>query len=1475
MPKIIKIPLIGLAILIATALLLLLVMNTNWFKNYAAQKATNFLTEELGTTVSIGEVSIDYFDRLSAKEVYLEDLSGDTMIYVGELKANYDIFSFTEEAIGLDKVVISDGFIQIGISEGEEALNINHFIKYFTPPKTDKPASSPLLSFDKVTLSNTTFRYFNENFDKPTSRKFNENDILIRDINGHLHNFYIVQDSLNFILDDLTGVEQSGLVIDDLSAHTTISSRVMEFDELTILTPMSTIQDYLRFDYESYADFSEFIDAVEITANMKNSEVHTDDLALFSNNLTLYRELISASGKVTGTVSDLKSKSLELAVGNHTKFLGKAEIMGIPNTDKMVFDISAKRLTTNTKDLARVIGLDPAPKEFLNIGNIDYVGNYYGSISDFKTDGLVTTSVGSVTTALSYNQPKGGIPSYDGHVVSESFDLGAVIENDKLGDASFDLKVAGKGITQESLFAQVSGTVSHLTYDNYTYHYMKVDGNVSDQLFKGNFGIDDPNYAFTFDGRLDLSKDEPIILATTDVDRINLQALGLDSIANVFKFKGDISIQGNSLDNARGTIDLDSFTIARNGENYRLKDVVINAEVESNRRRYVLNSDLAKIDITGDFVPSELSLIIENIKHTIYPEQFPQPTEELKTNDITVEAIIAEYKPIFKEILGEVFFDSAYTYVSYNHKLGKIEGNSLLTSLKYDVVSTPSLTLKLKNGGNFTPINFGINTSGLYQNDSTLFEILNMNGFIRDGIVNFEATSKRDTLLDIVLDGRFTYKNDSIEVYFDKSQVEINNKPWELKKADFPNIINAYGITEFRYFFFQNAEEILFLDASIGSNANKVNANLINFKLSNLSPFLTGFDLKLSGLTNGYIDVSDREGFPIIEADLNIADLQLDEDTLGTLNLISTNKDGLLAVALDGSVQGGLLNDMKILGDIDFKNEKSPLNLTLTSDSSSIKPFEKYLVGLASDIQGVSTSKVKITGPLTSPQLKGNMRLDSLQFVVDYLQTTYTANADVVIDYNSFTLTNANIYDRFGKKGKIGGSVYHRNFQNFNFDIAISELQNFEIMNTKRKDNELFYGTAFVDGRMLVTGPLDDIYLRIFAKSRRGTKIAIPLDYTSTSGKLPYVEFVNLQEDTMATSVSSQNISGVRMDFNIEVTNDAEISLIFDELLGDKIDAAGHGNLRMEINTFGDFNMYGGLTVDRGNYLFTALNLINKYFTVEPGGTLFWDGDPYNARIDIEAIKREYPTPAPLLRGYTSETDISQYDVNIPVDCYLQLKGLLFAPEVTFDLKFPNQSSLSGSATSTLNTTVERIKLDQEELNRQVFALLVLGTFIPPSFAGASGGEFGAGAENAGINSLSDFASSQLNNWLSQLDTRLKLGVDYQASSSEIDNSELIISVQGKILSRVLNDKLSFESSIDAAGLGNDATTFTPYDLSLQYDINEDGTLSIRGFQKNAADPTLNNLTNVNTTGVGLSYKYQFDKFRFRIKKIEPKEEED
>ena len=222
------------------------------------------------------------------------------------------------------------------------------------------------------------------------------------------------------------------------------------------------------------------------------------------------------------------------------------------------------------------------------------------------------------------------------------------------------------------------------------------------------------------------------------------------------------------------------------------------------------------------------------------------------------------------------------------------------------------------------------------------------------------------------------------------------------------------------------------------------------------------------------------------------------------------------------------------------------------------------------------------------------------------------------------------------------------------------------------------------------------------------------------------------------------------------------------------------------------------------------------------------------------------------------ESELENYTQNIPVDCHLNLAGLLFNPEVKFNLSFPTQNTLgSSSSTSTLTTVLERIKTDQEELNRQVFALLVLGTFIPPSFASGVPSTDIHAAQQAGFNSLSDFVSSQINNWLSHLDTKWQLGIDFQSLDTSLQK-EFIVSLRRSFI----NDRLEFAASIDAAA----SQGSRPYDISLIYNLSKDGSFKVRGFQKNATDPYLGNLNNVTTTGVGLFYRYQFDKFFNREK---------
>ncbi|MDB4160843.1 hypothetical protein N9772_00565, partial [Bacteroidia bacterium] len=886
MPKIIKIPLIILVSLLGLALLLLALVQTKWFKNYAADKATSYLSKELGVDIHIDEIELSYFDALKATDVYIADQKEDTLIFVSELQTDYDIFSFTSDKIRLNNVKIAGGNINIGVPKEETQLNIQFLIDHFKPVPTSKPsANSSSLIFDKVEITDTRFHYYNQNKAPPTTRAFDENDMIFRNLNGHLHNFTIIKDSLSFLIDNMSGKEKSGLVIEELKAKTIISPTTMEFANLHIQTPQSTICNFLRFSYTGYSDFSDFIKRVAIEANLAESRVHTNDIALFSNSLTAYNELITANGKITGTIVNLESIGLDLKVGNHTTYSGSARLKGLPDIDKTYFNLTAKSFNTNTPDLVHLLKLDPVPEELLNLGQVGYQGTFIGYIDDLKINGDLTSAVGDAAAALHYSNLQKGMPRYQGTLKSDNIDLNSLLGIDKVGGTSFDLQVSGKGLTAKTLSASISGDIHHIGYSNYDYKNIAVNGTFSKNLFQGNGRITDPNFNFDFDGKVDLNNEKPTIDITTNVVGINLKNLGLDSIDNVANFRGSIALTGDDLDDLIGKIDLDSFTLNRNNTNYTINNLAITAKETNQNRTYTIHSDLLHAEITGNFIPSEIGSILGYINHIIYPIECPKPIDTLNTKDIQLIVAIPSYDSIYTEFLGETYFDSAAINFNYNHATGKLQSDAHISGFNYDVISSPRVAISVKNKGNFTPINFALNSAGLFQNDSTLFDVSHVYGFITDGIINFDITAQKDSILDLAVGGRFVYTNDSALVFVESSKVFIYEEAWNLRKSNTPNLIYQNGITQLRSFDFRNEEQILYIEASSGFQANKINVILTEFKLDNLTPFLAGFDLKLDGITNGSIDVSDRDGFPIIEANLDIAHLQLDNDTLGNLSL--------------------------------------------------------------------------------------------------------------------------------------------------------------------------------------------------------------------------------------------------------------------------------------------------------------------------------------------------------------------------------------------------------------------------------------------------------------------------------------------------------------------------------------------------------------------------------------------------------------
>lgn len=325
--------------------------------------------------------------------------------------------------------------------------------------------------------------------------------------------------------------------------------------------------------------------------------------------------------------------------------------------------------------------------------------------------------------------------------------------------------------------------------------------------------------------------------------------------------------------------------------------------------------------------------------------------------------------------------------------------------------------------------------------------------------------------------------------------------------------------------------------------------------------------------------------------------------------------------------------------------------------------------------------------------------------------------------------------------------------------------------------------------------------------------------------------------------------SGFVMNFNMEVTPDAEVQLIFDKAINDIIKGEGYGNLKLEIDSRGEFKIYGLYTIEKGEYLFTALNIYNKMFKIKSGGTFLWDGDPFKAQMNMTAYNQIKASPAPLLNTSSGGSSL------ITVNTIMYLRGLLLQPEIKFGLEFPDVANQNSDNNTFLITALKQIESDPEELNRQVFSLLFIKSFLPrqgSSTGGLNVGSITAGGVNGSVN---DLLSAQASNWLSQVVPGWEVTINYQ-SSNTTQSKQTIIG-----LLKNFNNKFILEAAynIDNTQLGY---------ASAQYLITKDGNFRLNVFNRNTSNPVLSQ--NVMTGGVGLFYRREFE---YIIPKKEMKKE--
>ena len=810
--------------------------------------------------------------------------------------------------------------------------------------------------------------------------------------------------------------------------------------------------------------------------------------------------------------------------------------------------------------------------------------------------------------------------------------------------------------------------------------------------------------------------------------------------------------------------------------------------------------------------------------------------------------------------LVEASFDASINYLNLKTTSDLIDYSGI--KFKSNQVNINSLTNGVEL--NYKSKSINVTDSLSFRNPSLVF-------VANDRISNFNLNW--DNLLSPnysgVVSGKAIFENTNATILFDKIKYVIEDSVWQIVKAN-PIVIDTSFSVLFNSLTFYNQNQLVTIDGKLSKNSNdKLDVFIQNFKLAQLNPFLKDSQFTIDGTLTGNTSVFGAFGKPILSSDNHFKDLKLNNKLIGYGEIKTEYNPEKDFISIDGfsafakDFDGNLMKNIVFSGSYYPKRKDENIDIKFKAEPFDLSLLQPFLKDILTFKIGYLNGNGTVTGTLDNPQINAKLKFFKCVMIVDFLNVQYSVSGTVDIMPKQINFENLEIRDKVGNSGSVYGNIFHNNFKDMriDFDINTNKLM---VLNTTSANNPAYYGTAYASGNAGIYGFLDDIKMELNMKTNGGTYFYIPLDGPSEVGNNDFVRFVT--KDTIKPVVKKSK-SNFSLDFNLEATKDAEVQLIFDEKSGDIIKARGDGILNMKINSKGKFDMFGDYVLSTGDYLFTLEDFITKKFEIQKGSSIKWNGNVYKANIDIVANYKQRASIKPLFPN----DSLNNYNKRFPVDCKLFMKDKLTSPDITFGIELPTIDESTRSA-------IKSLLSDENELNRQVFSLLLLRSFVTPLALAGSGGISAGGAAAA---TGSEMLSNKVSNWLNGVTKDIDIGVNYRPGGAlSSDELDLALSKQ------LFNNRLSIDGNFGVANNNTPSSSATSStknnnssnligDVTLEYKLSESGKYRVKGFNRSNDNTEAATSGGPFTQGVGIFYREEYESlselYRRYISKVKKK----
>ena len=1416
-------------------------------QRWLAAKSSDVLSKELQTDVRIGNARIGLLNRIVLDDVLLHDQQGDTLLSATRLSSKFDIWQLLKGRIRIANVQLFGYDIRLHRADTLSPYNFQFLIDRFASEDT---TSTPL----DLAINSILIRRGNISHDidsEPFADRFTPAHVKLQDFNLKAQINTLTNDRIDLNIRELCFEEaRSGFILNGLSVkfqatphQATLSDLDIQLPNSHIEAPVCHLAGGLDKWYENTcdvhlvgditpADLSAFLPLLSsfqaplhlsMMANKLERKLHVEKLNVDGDGLRLHAQA-DALLHPEDTAQAHPLDHWHIALGH----LQLEETFYRPVLQALS--------TTSPKPLL--------PQEtgemLMRLGDINLIGDWTDDCQSDIMQGQL-----NVNTELGWAKVAGELQGHDRfkmNVESTSFQLASLLKENKdfpLNDITLLGEAEGSIRTRQ---IKGNATLQHLTAFDTQLDHLSTQFQLSPRALVAKLKLTDDEYNLTLTTDLNSPRD----------------------------WKLDMSV----LEELKGFIGLEDVRIQRDEQELALQQLRISTNNDDYGHHLLVSGDFIEAHADGHFRYASLVPTVQHFLHHSLPSLVEMPKSGAVSPDDRLNFSINVWDASdLCQFLGlslslpdpgyvegylnvpdnEFSMMADFPHIVYSNE--ELRAVSMLARQERDsLISFVTLQRMMENG----PLDLSVLAEGGHDRLNTILAWDDHNEPALRGELSTETKFFKDA------ENRL-----GADIHFRPTSIIVSDTIWNVHESQ----VRYYNdVVDVKGFNVSHPGRHLRVDGRVSrSPADTLYADLRGIDLQYIFGIIDFHDVEFEGFATGGVKVHDIYKDIAVDANLRVDQLVLNGGLLGEAQVLGGfGRKDERAIDLDILIREPVRGQLSTVRGIVKPGHEPGRGLDLDIRANYLNTYfiNFFTEGIFNNLQGRATGYAHLYGPFKQLDLEGELVLDTLDVGIDVLGTRFhTYGGDSIHLFpGGIRISDAQIYDRYHRKDNLAhhailnGELRFEHFKNlrYTFDITADDFLGYDF---KEFGDQSFYGTVYADGNVHLAGQPGELTVDIKCTPQQGTvftyNVSSPTTLTDNefitykSASDPVVSKADVNAETTDSEEDDEPIN-MHINFDLDITPDAQMRLLMDARSEDYIDLFGNGHIRANFHNRGRFQMYGTYRVDRGTYKLSLQDVIRKEFRFQQGSTIVFGGDPMKGTLNLQAL---YTVPSVSLNDLAVGNNFSSG--NVRVNCIMNIGGSPEQPQVTFDFDIPNVNEDEKQMVRSLIST-------DEERNMQVIYLLGIGRFYTQ--------DLGAGQNqtNAAMQSLlSSTISGQLNNLLNSVigNSNWNFGTNLSTGTqgwNEVD-------VEGMLSGRLLNNRLLINGTFGYRDTPIANTNFIG-DFDVQWLLTPNGGLSLKAYSE--TNDRYFTKTALTTQGIGIQVKKDFNNlrelFRFRRPKSKP-----